>query len=492
MSATRLSRSVSLLAGALALAALLIPQGLAEEFRHWETAAGRKSSVRLKLVDREGDRIRLQREDNGRVVEMRIEQLGDADRRYLDELEDTQTTAVAAPAAATGDWPGWRGPRRDGLSQEQGLLAAWPEGGPKLAWQIRGLGDGYGAPAVAGGQLYLLGSREADECLLALDAADGHPLWETRLGTLADGGGYRGSRSTPTVDGDRLYALGSNGELVAARRDNGQLVWRHNLREEFGGSPGGWSYCESPLIDGQVLICTPGGADATLLALDKLSGQPLWRCSAKQLGEGYIRAAYASPIVAEIQGTKQYVQFLSGGVVGVRAADGQLLWNYDHPANGTANCSTPLCRGDEVFAASGYGTGGGKAKILGRGAEQRAEEQYFVRQLQNHHGGMVLVGDHIYGTNDQALLCVDWRTGEIAWQERSVGKGSVVYADGHLIVRSEGGPVALVAADPSGYQEHGRFDQPDRSGQNAWSHPVVAGGRLYLRDWDLLLCYELK
>jgi outer membrane protein assembly factor BamB len=409
--------------------------------------------------------------------------------------------AMAQPAAAQlkaapGDWPGWRGPDRTDLSPETGLLKSWPAEGPKLLWKTTGLGGGFSTPSVAGGRIFLLGTKGRQELLIALDAKEGKQLWVTPVGAMA--GGHPGPRSTPTVDGERVYVISSDGKLVCADT-KGKVLWGKDLKADFAGKCGGWAYAESPLVDGDVLVCTPGGDKATLAALNKKNGDAIWKtavtglkASAGRRPRNYNTAAYSSVIVAELDGIRQYIQFLSGGVVGVAAKDGKLLWHYDHPANGTANCSTPIFRDSSVFAASGYGTGGGRARIVRDGTSFKADEVYFVKALQNHHGGMVLVGDAVYGTGSGTLLCVDFKTGKVNWQKRSVGKGSVAYADGRLYARSENGPVALVEATATGYREKGRFQQPDRSDKKAWAHPVIAGGRLYLRDWDILLCYDVK
>jgi outer membrane protein assembly factor BamB len=291
------------------------------------------------------------------------------------------------------------------------------------------------------------------------------------------------------VDGEVIYALSSDGNLVCADVKKGAVKWKKNFRKDFDGASGGWAYTESPLVDGDRLICTPGGSKATIVALNKKDGEPVWKAQVKGINS---TAGYSSAIVATVGGVRQYVQFLHGGVVGVSAKDGKELWHYKAPANGTANCSTPLFGNDCVFAASSYGVGGGLAKITKDGEKFTAKEEYFVKELRNHHGGMVLVNGYVYGTGDGSLLCVNFKTGKIAWNKRSVGKGSVVYADGHIYLRSEGGPVALVEANPKGFKETGRFDQPERSRQSAWAHPVIAGGKLYLRDWDKLFCYDVK
>jgi outer membrane protein assembly factor BamB len=416
--------------------------------------------------------------------------------------------------SAPGDWPGWRGPDRTGLSPETGLLKRWPNGGPPLAWKITGLGAGYSTPALASGRIYVLGTKGSTEHVIALDAKDGKQLWAGKVGPMARGGNYPGPRSTPTVDGDRVYALGSDGKLVCLTTASGERVWARDLRTDFGGRTGNWDYSESPLIDGGVLVCTPGGDSATVVALDKKDGKVVWKAPVTGLkmkpqpdrpgkgkfgkGKGfrggpasYSQVGHSSVVAADIGGVHQYVQFLCGGVVGIAAKDGKLLWHYDDPASRT-NCSTPIVRGDAVLAASGYGTGGGRANITLGGGTFKAEPAFFVKSLQNHHGGMVLVGDHIYGTGNAALLCVSFTDGEVAWQDRGVGKGSVCYADGHLYHRGENGAVALVEATPAAYREKGRFMQPDRSAKKAWPHPVVAGGKLYLRDWDALFCYDVK
>jgi outer membrane protein assembly factor BamB len=413
------------------------------------------------------------------------------------------TLGQAQLPSAAGDWPGFRGPDRNGVSKEVGLLRQWPAGGPPLAWKLTGLGDGYGAPAIAAGKLFVMGTKGRIEHVHCIDLTDRKILWSSPLGNMA--GGYPGPRCTPSIDGNRLYALGSDGRLVCLDTADGRQVWNKDLKSDFGGKTGNWAYAESPLIDGDRLICTPGGDKATLLCLDKKTGSTIWQSSITGLkvkdseragkrkggSRPYNQAGYASAIVAEVDGLRQYVQFLAGGVVGVDASNGKLLWHYDEPASPTANCSAPLFGDNSVFAASGYGTGGGRARITRDGNGLKAEQLYFVKSLQNHHGGMVLVGDHVYGTGSQTLLCVNFKTGEIAWQARGVGKGSVTYADGHIYHRSENGDIALVEANPTAYKEKGRFSQPDRSKQKAWAYPVVAGGKLYLRDWDVLLCYDV-
>ncbi|MEZ6091439.1 MAG: PQQ-binding-like beta-propeller repeat protein [Pirellulaceae bacterium] len=475
----------------------LAVESAADEFRTWTTSSGRRSDVRLKLIDQTDVVVRLQREDNGKIISLPKTGLSREDRQYVKTLSETPTSATAAAgdAAASGrntDWSQWRGANRDGISSETGLLDAWPSSGPPLLWNITGLGEGYSTPSVSDGEVFVLGTRGSEELLFCLSLSDGSIKWTCGMGQKAGGGGYPGPRGTPTVDGQWIYAIGSDGTLACIDRKSGDMKWRKNFKQDFSGQHGHWDYAESPLIDDDKLICTPGGPKGTMVALNKNSGAVIWSGSAAELGGGYTTASYASPIVAQFGGARQYIAFLHGGVVGFDSKTGQGLCHYDAPANWTANCSTPVVADGAVFAASGYGTGGGKATVRGSGTRWNVNEDYFVKEFQNHHGGFVLVDGFLYGTNDSVLLCVDWKTGNVRWKKRSVGKGSTSFADGHLYVRSEQGDVALVKASPEDYVEVGKFSQPDRSDKNAWPHPVISNGKLLLRDQDRMLCYDIK
>ncbi len=386
------------------------------------------------------------------------------------------------------DWPQWQGPERTAVSKETGLLQDWPAAGPKLLWEADYAGEGYSTPTVAAGRVFLMGNRDGQECVLALSEADGGQVWAAPIGAPGGyGGGFPGPRCSPTVDGDRVYALGLAGELVCLDLGTGQVRWRKNLVKDFGGSIGGWGYCESPLVDGDKLLCTPGGATATLVALNKKSGKPVWKGPVP----GGPQAHYASMLAVDVGGAREYVQFLGTGVVGL-SKDGRLLWQYAKPSNGTANCSTPIFHDDAVFAASNYGVGGGLVRLVPDGDAVKAEQAWFSNHMKNHHGGMVLIGGHVYGSDDARLVCLDWKTGAVKWSESKPGKGSIAAADGRLYYRNEGGPVILAEANPAKYVEHGRFTPPKGSGKNAWPHPVIANGRLYLRDQHLLYCYDVK
>lgn len=387
------------------------------------------------------------------------------------------------------DYPQWRGTDRTGVSKETGLLKSWAEA-PKLLWKAENLGEGHATPAVVNGRIYGMGLRGETEGVWCLNGQTGKEVWFSPIDKkkeLGAGQGGYGSRSTPTIVGDKLYTLGVNGALVCLNLKDGSMVWGKSLVRDFGGEVPRWGYCESPLIDGNKLIIAPGSRDATLVALNRNTGSTLWKCAVPE-GDA---AHYSSAIIANVDGQKQYIHFLSGGVVGV-SPEGQYLWRFNSPANNVANCSTPLYKDGYVFAASSYNTGGGLAKLTYSGGKTTAQQVYFTKDMKNHHGGMVLLGDYLYGFDDRTLTCLEFKTGKIMWTDRSVGKGSVTYADGHLYARSERGPVALVEATPTGYKEKGRFDQPDRSGAPSWPYPVVSNGRLYLRDQNVLLCYDVK
>lgn len=398
-------------------------------------------------------------------------------------------TTLATTLAWADDSPQFRGADRTGLSKEVGLLKSWPEGGPKLLWTSRNLGEGHATPSVAKGKIFGMGLREDGEYIWALDEKTGKELWSVKIaeGLTLDGQqGGNGSRATPTIDGQKLYAMGVGGELVCMNVADGKLLWKKSMVKDFGGRVPTWGYSESPLIDGEKVIATPGGRGAAMVALNKQTGETIWKSEIPEGG----RVSYSSALKAEIDGTKQYVQFFAEGVAGISAADGKFLWSYASPANrnGIA-CSMPIVKDGHVFAATAYNTGGGLAKVSGG----KAEEVYFSREMQNHHGGMVLVGDYLYGTGVNQLLCLEFKTGKLMWENRKPGKGSITYADGMLICRSEGreGDVTLVEANPKEYTEKGTFKQPERSRAPAWPYPVVANKRLYLRDQDNLFCYEV-
>jgi outer membrane protein assembly factor BamB len=397
-------------------------------------------------------------------------------------------------SAGADDWPQWRGPRRDGISKETQLLQRWPKAGPKLLWQAKDVGEGYSTPSVVGDRIYVLSNKgTSDEFVQARRVDDGKQIWSTRLGKVGPNtmAPYPAARSTPTIDGDFLYALGSDGDLVCVKRIDGTEVWRKNLRSDFGGTPGIWAYSESPLIDGDILVCTPGGSDATLIALDKMKGSVVWKSAVP----GADQSAYASSIKVEVGGIQQYVQFLQNGLVGVDAKSGKFLWRYDKTAGGSlANIPTPVAQGSLIYNSTGKG-GSALVKLKSDQGKVTAEQVYYKKGLPSSIGGSVLLGDHLYGTTGSGLMCIAFATGEEKWREPSVAPGSICYADGRLYVHGESGEVALVEATPASYREVGRFTppaQPNRGRSKAWAYPVVADGRLFIRDGSSLWCFDVR
>jgi outer membrane protein assembly factor BamB len=396
---------------------------------------------------------------------------------------------LVAAGGRAADWPQFRGPDRDNVSKDTGLLQSWPKGGPPLAWQAKGLGGGYSSVSIAGDRIYTLGNKGDQSYVVALERDGGKVVWSEKVGRA---GGNLGC--TPTVDGERVYALGQEGDLVCLETKDGKRVWHRNLLKDFGGSYGGWHYCESPLIDGDQVIVTPGGKNATMVALDKKTGETLWKCA---IATDHPQAGYSSVVIATVGGVKQYVQLFNGGLVGV-GTDGRLLWKYERLGDNTANIPTPVVLKDEVLAVAGYGKGGALLRLKADGKDVTAQEVYFKKELTNKHGGIVVVGDYVYGDTDDKgrPFCADVKTGKVHWQRKrgdglGEGSASVTYADGRLYFHYENGVVALVEASPEGYKEAGWFKVLKTDGP-ARAHPVVVGGRLYLREGDTLYCYDVR
>jgi outer membrane protein assembly factor BamB len=390
-----------------------------------------------------------------------------------------------------GDWPQWRGPNRDGKSTDTGLLKQWPEGGPKQVWKATDLGGGYSTPSVSQGRVFGSGYKGEDEYVWALDAKTGKEVWSTKTGPAEKKVGYpEGPRSTPTIDGDSLYTLSAGGNLMCLDTATGKERWQKDLKKEFGGRMmSGWGFSESPLVDGDKVVCTPGSVNGTVLALNKKNGETIWQ--SKELTD---KSAYASLMIANFGGVRQYVQLTDAHVAGIAAADGRLLWQADRRGR-TAVIPTPIISEEHVYVTSGYNVGCNLFKVTKSGENFKAEEVYANQNMINHHGGVILVGEHVYGHSDKGgWTCQDLKSGDVVWTNAGVGKGSISFADGFFFIRSEGskGTVALIEASPKGYKEHGRFEQPERTKKQSWPHPVIADGKLYLRDQDTLFCYEVK
>lgn len=395
--------------------------------------------------------------------------------------------AALLPAFLAADWPQFRGPNRDGVSKEKGLLQSWPADGPPLVWTAKGLGGGYSTVSVVGDRIYTLGDKGNKSHLVALDREKGEVLWTAPIGAT---GGSLGC--TPTVDGDRIYALGQQGDLVCVDKD-GKEIWKHNLLSEFGGEKGGWNYCESPLVDGENLIVTPGGREATMLALDKKTGSTVWKCPIKTRKS---EAGYSSIVISKVGSVKHYVQLFNGGLVGV-STDGKVLWTHEKLGDNTANVPTPIVLGDQIFSSIGYGRGASLMKLMASGKSVSAQEVYFKRELTNKHGGVVLVGDYVYGDTDDSgqPFCAEVKTGKVLWKRSKGGAGSgsvaIMYADNRLYMHYQNGVAVLAEASPKAYKEVGEINLPKKNGQ-LWAHPVVSDGQYYIRNGDLLHRYDVR
>lgn len=398
------------------------------------------------------------------------------------------TITIASFLFITGtDWPQWRGPDRSGKSNETGLLDEWPEAGPPIVWQFNNLGKGYGSLAVIDGRIFVQGTRsDGESCVFALNEEDGIVLWVRSLGPALEQNRGGGPRGTPTVDGDVLYALTERGDLAALKTSDGTIIWQRNILQDFGGSNPNWLISESPLVDGDRLIVMPGGPDAGIVALNKKTGETIW--TSKGLDD---QASYSSCLAVDVGDVRTILAFTSNAAVGIRASDGEVMWTYRPVSNRTANITTPVFHNNEVFFTSAYNTGAALLKLTPQGNSVTAEEVYFTREMQNHHGGVVRLGEYIYGFSSSILTCLKWDTGERVWRDRSVGKGSLTYADGHLYLLSEGNVVGLAEATPEGYREKGRFSIEDQ-GWPSWAHPVVANGRLYIRNQEQLTAYNVS
>jgi outer membrane protein assembly factor BamB len=348
------------------------------------------------------------------------------------------------------------------------------------------LGTGYGSVSMAGSRIFVQGGAGGRSEVHCLNRADGRKLWTAPLGRMGGNDRGDGPRATPTIDGNRVYVLTENGDLACLNAADGKPAWSMNALKEFGGSNPNWLLSESPLIDGERLIVTPGGRGAGMVALDKTTGKTLWKSA--ELSDP---AGYASAIVAEAAGVRCYINLTSRGGVGVRASDGKLLWRYDRVANRVANCTTPVFHANRVFYTSAYDTGCALVALTPSGGAIESREVYFSRDMMNHHGGVVLVGGYLYGFSNAILTCLEFATGKLMWRDRSVGKGSLTVANGQLYLLGENGTAGLADVSPEGYREHGRF-RIDDLGRPAWAHPVVCGGRLYLRNQDRLECYEVR
>ena len=396
---------------------------------------------------------------------------------------------ISSSAFAAANWPQFRGPDRTDVSKETGLLKTWPADGPKLVWMNKDVGLGYAGYAIVGDTLYTMGAR-GNEQLIAVNIKDGSEKWKADLGPMYGNKWGDGPRATPTVDGDHVYALGGQGNLICVEAKTGKLAWETSMKT-LGGSTPGWGYCESVLVDGDHVICTPGGKEGAIAALDKKTGKVVWQ--SKEFTDG---AQYASIIAADHNGTRQYIQLTMKSIVGIDAKTGKQLWKAPFPG-ATAVIPTPIFSDGHVYVTAGYGVG---CKMIKIGEGNAVAEVYANKTMVNHHGGVILVGEHLYGYSDgKGWVCQNFKTGEMVWNEKSkMNKGAIAFADGMLYLLEEGtGNVALIEASPQGYKEVSRFTLSPQTKQRSpsgriWTHPVITDGKLYLRDQELLFCFDVS
>lgn len=459
------------------------------EARTWTQAeTGRK--IEADAVGVEGDSVVLKMA-GGRTVKVPVATLSEADQLYVKEM--------ASSGGSSGNWPAFRGSDGKDISPDTGLLKEWPAKGPKQLWVFDDAGMGYSGYSIVDGKLYTMGTKGTDVHMVCIDASSGKKEWSKSFAT-DDQEGYsagwgHGPRGTPPVSDGKVYGLGPKGVLVCMDASNGSTVWKTNLISDFGGKSGGWGFSESPLVDGGKLIVAPGGSDAGIVALDKNTGDVIWKASEVKPG----KAEYATILAADINGTRQYVKFFEKIIVSVDAENGKVLWQADFPDGRTAVIPTPIIDGNQVYVAAGYGAGCRAFKI---GSDNSVTELWANKNMVNHHGGVIKYGDHLYGFGDgRGLVCQSWETGEVTWQEKDgqfLAKGAVHIADGMIYALNEqNGSLTLVEATPEGYNEKGRFTlDPQSENRNrqgkVWTHPVVIGGKLYLRDQELVHCYDVK
>ena len=455
--------------------------------RVWKDASSGRT-LTAEFVELTKDSVKVRR-SNGTVVSLPLSRLTAEDIAFA-------KGAAKSGGALANDWPSWRGAERNGHSPDKGILAKWPEGGPKLVWAFEDCGKGYSSPSVVGNRLYYTGSRKGKAEIICLDAGSGEEVWSTIIGIDPEKGyntGWgAGTRGAPTVDDGLVYAMNANGDLICVTADMGEKKWALSLVEDFGGGIPGWGYSESPLIDGNKLIVTPGGAQGAIVALDKKTGKAIWQ--SKDLKDG---AQYSSVIVADVKGKRQYIQLFMKTLAGVDAETGDVLWTSKWPGR-TAVIPTPIYSDGHVYISSGYGVGSKLVDITGG----EAKDVWSNKVMKNHHGGVIKVGDHLYGFSDgPGLVCQDFKTGEQVWNERGEGKskGAVHYVDGMLVCIDESeGSCFLAKVSPDGFEELGRFPMPsktklrDGNGGKVWTHPVVVNGKLYLRDQDLVFCFDVQ
>jgi outer membrane protein assembly factor BamB len=398
------------------------------------------------------------------------------------------TASASSMTSTVFQWPQFHGPRRDNISHETGLLKQWPSSGPKLLWTAEDIGEGFATIAVANGLIYTTGNIGAHTVITALDL-DGKSEWTTKNGP-AYKRSHPGTRSTPTVDNGRLYHQNADGDIICLDAATGKTVWSLNILEKFNGRNIRWGLAESLLVDGNNLICTPGGATAGIVALDKNTGQTVWICD-----DTNDKPGYCSPIVFEHKGVRHIVTMMARSIAGVNADNGKLLWQFEHITPYDENISIPIFHDGCIFVST-QATGSRLLSLKVRGEEVSVEQVWQSKLLDNQHGGVLLVGHYLYGscrnTTRGSWACLDINTGKHMYSEPGIGRGSLTYVDGMLYALNHDRTVALVRPLPHTFEIISQFTIPAAGSGPTWAHPVVCNGRLYIRHGDFLYCYDIK
>lgn len=409
-------------------------------------------------------------------------------------MKRTMATAVATGLLALGagagaqSWPEWQGPDRDNKSPDKGLLNEWPEGGPRLLWSRPGIGDqGYSTVAVSDGRIYTTGTPASGQCLVTALDMDGEIQWQAENGP-AFVKSYGGARATPTIDDGRLYLLSGVGRLGCFDAKTGAEQWAVDLVKTFGGKLPKWGYAASVLVDGDRVFALAGGTKAGMVAFNKRTGEVIWKTASG------LPASYCAPLLVAHGGVRQLVTGTGEDLLGIRTEDGGILWRVPTTNQWKVHATTPVFQDGGLYFTSGYGHGGFRLDLAVDGEQVNVTRKWRDKALDNHHGGVVLADGFIYGYGDRkGWTCLDFAGGEVKWTAKGVGKGSVTFADGMLYCLGErSGELALVRATPERYDQISRFQVPRGGRGPFWAHPVVIGGRLYVRHADVLHCYDVK
>jgi len=403
--------------------------------------------------------------------------------------------AIAATHVCAADWPQFHGPDRNNKSPDQGLLKAWPEGGPARIWEASGIGEGYSTVSIVGNRIYTAGAV-GDDCVISALDMNGNTVWTQKNGK-AWKKSYPGTRSTPTITDGLLYHLSGIGNLICLKADSGDVVWSVDIMKEFGARNIRWGLAESPLVIGDKVICTPGGKDVSMVAFNRKTGTVAWTCT--EVGD---KPGYASPILIDYQGLKQIVTGMSESIIGVRASDGKLLWRYAHKVYTDQNITTPIFHDGFLIISGCVKKGTRSLQLQVSGKDCSVKMHWHNETLDNKQGGIVLLDGRLYGYAEsqnraEPWMCIDFKSGATLFQSAPVRSsymyknGCLTYADGMFYLYSDDGKMALAKPTDTGFEVTGRLQIEEPGQRPTWAHPVVFGGRLYIRYGDKLGVYHV-